>query len=163
MSEIGGRRSGGDVIATQRMRFLPALFAALLTVAASGAFGQTYQYDEYPVTPIHFPPGKTAVIINDSVERGASATYTFVAKEGQHADIRLTTEEDNASFIFYMPGATVSRDEGGYDVSGPTLPNAGRHGGATHWTGRLPVGGKYTLTIQPSRGGATYHLSITIK
>lgn len=162
MSAIGVR-SRGDVVSIKRVCFFSALLAVLLTGAMSSAFGQAYQYGDYPVTPIHFPAGKTTTVINDSVERGGSATYTFVAKEGQHADIQLTTEEDNASFIFYMPGATVSKDDGGYDVSGPTLPNAGRHGRATHWTGRLPVSGKYTLTIQPSRGGATYHLTVTIR
>jgi hypothetical protein len=138
--------------------------AAMLLIAAVGrtVLGQTYQYGDYPVTPIHFPAGKTATSINDSIERGASATYTFRAKEGQHADIQLTSEEDNASFIFYMPGATISKDEHGFDVSGPTLPQAGLHARATHWTGRLPVSGKYTLTIQPGRGGATYHLAIAV-
>jgi hypothetical protein len=163
MSAIGGTRSSGGVMSTKRARFFSVLLAVLLTGGVSSASGQSYQYGDYPVTPVHFPLGKTTTTINDSVERGASATYTFIAREGQHADIQLTTEEDNASFIFYMPGATVSKDDGGYDVSGPTLPNAGRHGRATHWTGRLPVSGKYTLTIQPTRGGATYHLTIAIK
>ncbi|RUL64308.1 hypothetical protein EKH79_09735 [Dyella dinghuensis] len=163
MSAIGATRSGSGVISTKRVCFFSALLAVLLTGGVSSASGQIYQYGDYPITPIRFSSGKTTATINDSVERGASATYTFVAREGQHADIQLTTEEDNASFIFYMPGATVSKDDGGYDVSGPTLPNAGRHGRATHWTGRLPVSGKYTLTIQPSRGGATYHLTVTIK
>jgi hypothetical protein len=162
MSAIG-TRSRSDAVSTKRVCVSAVLLAVLSTSVVSGASGQTYQYGDYPVTSIHFPAGKTTTTINDSVERGASATYTFVAREGQHADIQLTTEEDNASFIFYMPGAIVSKDDGGYDVSGPTLPNAGRHGRATHWTGRLPVSGKYTLTIQPSRGGATYHLTITIR
>jgi hypothetical protein len=163
MSAIGETRSDSGVTSTKRVCFFSALLAVLSTGGVGSAVGQTYQYGDYPITPIHFPSGKTTTTINDSVERGASATYTFVAREGQHADIQLTTEEDNGSFIFYMPGATVSKDDGGYDVSGPTLPNAGRHGRATHWTGRLPVSGKYTLTVQPSRGGATYHLTITIK
>ena len=162
MSAIG-TRNGSDVTSTKCVCFFSIFFPMLLTGAMSSAFAQTYQYGDYPVTPIRFPAGKTTTTINDSVERGASATYTFVAKEGQHADIQLTTEEDNATYNFYMPGATVSKDEAGYDVSGPTLPNAGRHGRATHWTGRLPVSGKYTLAIQPSRGGATYRLSVTIR
>jgi hypothetical protein len=162
MSAIGTQR-WSDVRLARRLCMSSVLLAMLSTSVASSASGQAYQYSDYPVTPIHFPAGKTTTTINDSVERGGSATYTFLAKEGQHADIQLTTEEDNASFIFYMPGATVSKDDGGYDVSGPTLPNAGRHGRATHWTGRLPVSGKYTLTIQPNRGGASYHLTITIR
>jgi hypothetical protein len=162
MSAMGETRSRSHVASIKRTRALLVVPMMLIGVANT-VLSQTYPYDDYPVTPIHFSAGKTTTTINNSVEPGASATYTFVAKEGQHADIQLTSEEDNASFIFYMPGATVSRDDAGYDVSGPTLPNAGLHARAHHWTGRLPVNGKYTLTIQPDRGGATYHLTVTIK
>jgi hypothetical protein len=162
MSAMSKTRTRGHVLSTKSIGLISTLLMLLIGVA-SAAFSQTYQYGDYPVTPVHFPAGKTTTTIQDSVERGASATYTFIAREGQHADIQLTTEEDNASFIFYMPGATISKSEAGYDVSGPTLPSAGLHARATRWSGRLPVSGKYTLTIQPSRGGATYHLTVTIK
>lgn len=146
-----------------RQRAQAPAWGILLAAISISAAAQTYTDGDYPVTPIRFPIGNATATVSDSVERGASATYTFVAKEGQHADIQLTTEDDNASFIFYAPGATVSKGESGYDVSGPTLPDAGRHDRAAHWHGRLPVGGKYTLTIQSSRGAATYHLVVTVR
>lgn len=159
---IGQAPRCNHAISIKRACLFSTWFAMLCASVTCTVSGQTYRYDDYPVTPIRFPAGNTTTI-HVSVERGASATYTFVAKEGQHADIQLTTEDDNAFFIFYMPGATVSKDESGYDVSGPTLPHAGLHARATRWTGRLPVSGKYTLTIQPSRGSAAYRLAVTVK
>jgi hypothetical protein len=55
-----------------------------MAITASAALGheatnEKYTTGTYPLTPIHFPAGKSSTTISDSVERASSATYSFGA------------------------------------------------------------------------------------
>jgi hypothetical protein len=141
------------------------LFASFViaTVGGSGATGQRYQYGDYPLKPIQFTTGNSSAVISDSVERGASATYSLTAKAGQKAEFHLSSVEHNALFTVYLPSATLKKGDGGIDVEGETLPGADESTGASKWSGFLPKDGQYIITVTPTRGGATYTLSVAIK
>jgi hypothetical protein len=143
-----------------------ALRAGLMIATLSGAsptLAQRYQYGDYPLKPIQFPAGKSSATVRDSVERGAGATYSFAAKAGQRAIVGLSSVEDNALFSIYLPGATTKKGEGGMDVEGDTLPGADARTGASKWSGVLPKAGAYIVTVAPTRGGATYKLTLSIQ
>ena len=57
------------------------LLSFTIVVGTSMAYGQNAS--DYPLTPIHFPAGKSSATISDGVERGASATYSFGAEAGK--------------------------------------------------------------------------------
>jgi hypothetical protein len=140
------------------------LFASLLIATVGGAAtGQPYQYGDYPLKPIQFSAGKSSVVVSDSIERGASATYSLTAKGGQKAEFHLSSVEDNALFTVYLPGATMKKGDGGIDVEGETLPGANANTGASKWSGVLPKDGRDIITVTPTRGGATYKLAVAIK
>jgi hypothetical protein len=114
------------------------LFASLvIATVGRGATGQPYQYGDYPLKPIQFSAGESSAIISDSVERGASATYSLNAKAGQKAEFHLSSVEHNALFTVYLPGAALKKGDGGIDVEGETLPGANAGTGASQWTGTL--------------------------
>ncbi len=142
--------------ATLGAGFMIATFCANLAIA------QQYQYGDYPLKPIQFPAGKSSAEVDDSVERGAGATYSFAAKAGQKAGVQLSSVEDNALFSIYLPGAITKKGEGGMDVTGETLPSADARTGASKWSGVLPKTGTYIVTVAPTRGGATYKLTLSI-
>jgi hypothetical protein len=81
-----------------------------------GTFAQQYQYGDYPLRPIQFSTGRSSTVVSDSVERGASATYSLAARAGQRADISLSSVEDNALFSIYLPGATTKKGDSGIDA-----------------------------------------------
>ena len=135
----------------------------IIVTLSGGALAQQYQYGDYPLRPIQFSAGRSSTVVSDSVERGASATYSFAARSGQKADVRLSSVEDNALFSIYLPGATIKKGEGGLDVVGETIAGADAHTGASKWSGVLPRDGKYIITVTPTRGGAEYRLSGAIQ
>ena len=135
----------------------------MIVTLSGGAFAQQYQYGDYPLRPIQFSTGQSSTVVSDSVERGASATYSLAARAGQRADIRLSSVEDNALFSIYLPGATTKKGDSGIDVEGATLPGADANTGASKWSGVLPKDGKYIITVTPTRGGAEYKLAVAIK
>ena len=134
------------------------LLPVAIVVGASVAYGQNAS--DYPLTPIHFPAGKSSATISDGVERGASATYSFGAKAGQKAEIVLSSVENNGVFSIYLPGAATKTGDSGIDVQGPTI--AGTDAGVTKWSGDLPKDGNYIILVAGTRGNVDYDLKISI-
>jgi hypothetical protein len=142
---------------------LRASFVIATLSGANTALAQHYQYGDYPLRPIQFPVGKSSAMVHDSVERGAGATYSFAAREGQKAVVRFSSVEDNALFSIYLPGRRRKKGDGGIDVEGAKLPGADARTGASKWSGVLPKTGAYIVTVAPTRGGATYELNLWIQ
>jgi hypothetical protein len=134
----------------------------MIVTLSGGAFSPQYRYGDYPLRPIQFSTGRSSTVVSDSVERGASATYSLAARAGQKADIRLSSAEDNALFSIYLPGATTKKGDSGIDVEGETVPGADANTGASKWSGVLPKDGN-TSSVTPTRGGAEYKLAVAIK
>lgn len=144
-----------------RSALLSAVLAALSVAPIATALAQNA--GDYPLTAIRFPAGKSGTTISDGLERGASATYSFGAKAGQKAALRLKSLENNAVFTVYLPGATVKQGDGGLEVDGAILPGIDRNAGSTRWRGTLPADGNYIVTINGTRGNAVYDLAISIR
>ena len=114
------------------------------------------------VQPIRFARGASSAEVSGAVIRGERALYSVAARAGQHMSLRLSAVEDNAAVQIYEPGAKLERSKDGLEVAGKALPGAGEGDDATRWAGTLPETGTYLLVIGPTRGNATYHLTIAI-
>lgn len=136
-------------------------FLALACLLPLGALGRPNATDT--IQPIRFARGATSAEVTGAVIRGERALYSVAARAGQHLSVRVTAVEDNAAFQIYQPGAKIERRDYGLDVSGKALPGAGDGDDATRWAGALPESGTYLLVVGPTRGNATYRLSIAIR
>ncbi len=115
------------------------------------------------VQPIRFARGATSAEVAGAVIRGERALYSVGARAGQHLLAHVTAVEDNAAVQIYEPGAKLERRDYGLDVSGKALPGAGEGDDATRWAGTLPKSGTYLFVVGPTRGNATFRLSVAIR
>jgi hypothetical protein len=141
-----------------RLRVALALLAALAGAAQA----------ETTLQPIRFAPGRSSATIHGGIVRGDAAIYTIAARQGQTADIRVTSVETNADLMIYQPGSKVVQADDGPDVQGTVLPGGdvvpGLDAGATqHWHGTLPATGTYTIVVSGDRGNVTYDLTVSIR
>ncbi len=142
------------------MRLRVAL--ALLATFACAAQAET------TVQPIRFAAGRSSATIHGGIVRGDAAIYTVAARQGQTADIRVTSVETNADLMIYQPGSKVVQDDDGPDVQGTILPGGdvvpGLDAGATRdWHGVLPATGTYYILVSSDRGNVTYDLAVSIR
>jgi hypothetical protein len=136
---------------------------ALLAVLASGA-----AWAEATLQTIHFAAGKSAATVHGGIVRGDAVIYALTAKQGQEADIRVTSLENNADLMIYQPPAQLVHSDDGLDVAGPPLPGGdkvpGLDAGATrHWHGALPGSGTYYIVVSGDRGNVTYDLMVSVR
>ncbi len=125
-----------------RIVFTVALTVAVLAAAvATEADGVTKR--------IRFAKGKTSAVVSGAVIRGDVDTYIVGAKAEQMMTVRVTSIEKNASF-------TVKGPDGEY------LQDAGEEDDATLVTNTLPYTGDYRIEVAPTRGNATYKLTVKI-
>ncbi|MBX3300136.1 MAG: hypothetical protein KF736_11805 [Acidobacteria bacterium] len=125
-----------------RIVFTVALTVAVLAAAvATEADGVTKR--------IRFAKGKTSAVVSGAVIRGDVDTYIVGAKAEQMMTVRVTSIEKNASF-------TVKGPDGEY------LQDAGEEDDATLVTNTLPYNGDYRIEVAPTRGNATYKLTVKI-
>jgi hypothetical protein len=117
---------------------------------------------DYVVQPIRIAPGASSAKVAGAVIRGERALYSFAARAGQHLSLRVRAVEKNAAVQIYAPGARLEKRDYGLEVVGQPLPGAGEEDDATRWTGTLPKSGTYLLVVGPTRGNATYRLTVTI-
>ncbi|WP_342360347.1 hypothetical protein [Terrarubrum flagellatum] len=97
-----------------------------------------------------------------AVVRGDSDRYVFEARKGMTASLKVTSIEDNASFQIYLPGSkTASQTADGENLR--TLPRAGAEDSAKSWSGKLPATGRYAIVVGPTRGNATYKLTVKLR
>lgn len=115
------------------------------------------------VEPIRFARGASSAEIRGAVVRGERALYSIEARGGQRMSLRIAAPERNAVFQVYAPGAKVETNDSALEVAGEALPGAGEGDDATRWTGVLPRTGAYILVVGPTRGNATYRLSVSIR
>ena len=137
-------------------RILAASFALLL-------LGSGYLHAEGVRKAIQFPKGKTSSTVSGSVVRGDRDHYTVVAKADQTMTVAITSKEKNAAITIYVPGYSVTQEDGVAMVSGETLTGAGEGEDATGWSGKLPASGKYLIDVGGTRGNASYNLAVTIQ
>ncbi|MEU1962264.1 hypothetical protein [Nocardia sp. NPDC019304] len=115
--------------------FVPAFAVATVGAGAANA-GSVYE--------IKFAPGSDRTSIDGAVVRGDADTYAFEARAGQTLTLELTSLEDNARFSTTGPdGSVLCLEE---TFSRITLPRSGY----------------YAISVEPSRGNATYTLSVRI-
>lgn len=99
---------------------------------------------------IRFRRGTTSRTVEGAVVRGTSDVYTLGAAAGQRLRGELTALERNAAFTICAPdGTALTGTEEGRD--------------AATWEGELPAAGTYTIFIGPTRGNASYRLTIGIQ
>jgi hypothetical protein len=135
------------------MKLLPAILAAALCVAAFAA--------EAP-RALHFAKGHSSVTVKDSVLRGETRHWTFGARAGQMATLKISAPEKNAVFQVWRPGARLPTAEGD-PIEGLTLPGAGEGDDVTEWHGPLPETGEYLVVVGGTRGNASYRLTLKIE
>jgi hypothetical protein len=100
---------------------------------------------------IKFAKGRNSTAINNAVLREDVDQYIVGAKAGQKMTVKITSVEGNASFQISKPG------------NGGMLPGAGFDDDVTKWSGELPETGDYTIEVAPTRGNATYRLTVEIR
>ncbi|MGV9334640.1 hypothetical protein [Nocardia sp. NPDC003726] len=115
--------------------FVPAFAVATVGAGAANA-GSVYE--------IEFAPGSDRTSIDGAVVRGDADTYAFEARAGQTLTLELTSLEDNARFSTTGPdGSVLCLEETFSRIT-------------------LPLSGYYAISVEPSRGNATYTLSVRI-
>lgn len=97
-----------------------------------------------------FAKGKNTKTVSDAVLREETTTYLVKAKSGQRMSVKITSIEKNAVFSIQTP-------------SGKFIENAGEMDDQTNWSGKLPETGDYKIEVAPTRGNATYRLTVSIK
>jgi len=125
--------------------------------------------DDYTDAPcskpaaVAFAKGTSSAKYKGGFERGAMDCWTVIAKQGQVLTVKVEAIEKNASFDIYLPQYQIKNGSEGLDVAGARLTpggNGDRH--ITHWSGTLPVSGRYLINIVSDRGNVTYDLSVAV-
>jgi hypothetical protein len=158
------RRSWTSVVWTA-CRLAGALIGMLfvgLPGAAVPARAEEAHGEKIPVEIIRFEPGASGTVVSGAVIRGERALYALDARSGQRLALSISSEEDNAAFQVYRPGARAEGRDYGVQVLGAALPGAGEGEDAKTWSGVLPDTGRYLVVVGPTRGNATYKLIVTV-
>lgn len=100
---------------------------------------------------IRFAKGRNSTVIKSAVLREDIDQYIVGAKAGQKMKVQITSVEGNASFQISKP-----RGEG-------MLPGATFDDDTTKWNGELTETGDYMIEVAPTRGNATYQLTVEIR
>jgi hypothetical protein len=156
-AEAGLNQSANVVLGgflNHRNAITPANFAPMSHKTAFFRAGET-------IEPIRFARGASSAEVKGAVIRGERALYSFQARVGQHASLRISAPENNAVFQIYAPGAEPGIRDSIMEIQAEALPGEGDD--AVRWEGILPGSGTYLLVIGPTRGNAEYRLIITIR
>ena len=103
------------------------------------------------------PDGRHEVTVSDSVLRTEVHAWRFEGRAGQSASLRIEALEHNAAFEVWRPGAVLPADPDA-DISGQRLTAEGQD--TLRWKGRLPETGSYLVVVAPTRGNASYRLTL---
>ena len=96
-------------------------------------------------TTIKFDRGKFAKTVHGAVVRGTREKFWVGAGQGQKMTVKITSLENNAVFQVVGDGGPLSPEE------------------QTHWSGKLPIKGDYLIEVGPTRGNATFDLTVEIR
>ena len=137
-------------------------FVALLLVGWLGG-PVCARADEIVVEPIQFSHGASKKIVTGAVIRGERSLYSIDARAGQRLTLSISAVENNAVFQLYAPGARPERRDYGVEILGQALAGATEGQDARRWTGILRQEGAYLVVVGPTRGNATYSLTVAIR
>jgi hypothetical protein len=124
------------------------LFITIILLSVSLIFGGVVQTDQ--TKRIKFAKGKSSATVSDAVLREEVHYYLIKVNKGQRMTVKVTAVEKNASFSIVKP-------------SGEYLDGAGEMDDRTNWSGTLPESGDYKIEVGPTRGNATYRLTVSVK
>ena len=99
---------------------------------------------------IKFAKGKSSATVRGAVLRDEIETYIIKVNKGQKMTVKITAIEKNGSFSIEKP-------------SGDYLQDAGEMDDQTVWSGTVPESGVYKIQVAPTRGNATYRLTVSVK
>ncbi len=99
-----------------------------------------------PPKRIKFERGSSSGTVSGSVVRGTQDTYTVGAGLGQKMTVTITSEEKNAAFDIIDPSGEKIVEE----KTDQQIINA------------LPLAGDYQIVVSPTRGNATYKMTLSI-
>jgi hypothetical protein len=159
---IGVRDIASNKLIVSTSRLCLALFVLAPAVLGLGGIADHARAAEV-IEPIQFARGTSSAEVKGAVIRGERALYSFKARAGQIASLRISALEDNAVFQFYAPGAKPEMRDSVLEILGDALPGAGEGEDAVRWEGALPASGAYLLVVGPTRGNAEYRLTVTIR
>lgn len=108
--------------------------------------GATYQDPLGLVQRMSFAPGTSSGRASGSVIRTSTDLWFLNARAGQTMDVTVTSVESNSTFDVIAPD--------GVPMTAPDV--------RTTWTGVLPTDGDYRVAVQPTRGNATYTITVRI-
>jgi len=134
-------------------------FLSVLLVLASTA-GLFSEAQAGVKETLRFAKGKSYGIAENTVIRGERDYYFITARAGQTMAVTVSSEEENAVFDVYAPGARIVMDDGMETIEGEALDNAVEQ---QDWQGELPNSGRYTLVVGGTRGNASYRLRVGIE
>ena len=97
---------------------------------------------------VRFERGKYSAVLKNAVVRGTKDRYIFRARKGQTMSVRITSVEDNAKFTIYFAGEQESLEDSE---------------DSSRWTGKLSDDNDYVIVITPTRGNATYTLTVSVR
>jgi hypothetical protein len=102
--------------------------------------------------PIKFKRGSTSATIAETIKNDLQYEYTFVAKAGQLATIKITsTPSKSVTFKIMLDGEAVQGE----------MNEAG-----TEWSGSLPADGEYWIAVTRNtsrKGTSKFSLKLSIK
>jgi len=129
--------------------------ATLALVATAPASAAELAADAAVATPVEpvgserrmsFAPGTDNGTASGAVVRGSADTWVLAASAHQTMDVMVTSFEANSTFDVLAPDGTAL-----------TAPDD-----RTTWTGVLPADGDYRVVVAPTRGNATYTITVRI-
>lgn len=99
---------------------------------------------------IQFEKGKNSATIKEAVVLGDQDRYTIGASAQQEMKVTISSLENNAVFVIYLPNKQKSPK------------GAGARDEAMNWQGILPETGDYIVEVGGTRGNASYTLTVAI-
>lgn len=123
-------------------------FAAFNIIFVLLACAPGAQADEF--RRIKFAKGKTSITISGAVLRDEVNTYIVKARRGQRMSVKVSSTENNAVISIL-------------DTAFEYIKGVGEMDNRTDWSGKLPESGDYKIEVAPTRGNASYRLTISIK
>lgn len=108
--------------------------------------GATFRDPLGLVQRMSFAPGTSSGTASGAVVRGSEDWWFLTAAAGQTMQVDVTSLEANSTFDVYTPDGGLL-----------TAP-----GDRTTWSWQLPQGGDYRVVVKPTRGNATYTITVRI-
>ena len=126
-----------------------ALALVLVTMLASPAAARVQ------TKPLKFSAGASSATVSGALVRGDEDQWTVGARKGQQLTASVSALEQNAVITIYKPG--WKKDADGHPTGATVKVEA------TRWSGALPASGDYLISVDGTRGNASYKLTVAIK